>query len=106
MSRMFLCSRKSSVSTSRVQKRRGVKLLLQDPLPTGKPFTQRRKERKDAKAGQMFWARLCVFASLRLCVFAFFASLREKSSLILHGELSLPRKTCYHTHYIHRPVFE
>jgi len=32
-------------------------------------FTQRRKDRKDAKAGQMVRARLCVFA--------IFASLRE-----------------------------
>jgi len=37
-----------------------------------KNFTQRRKDRKDAKAGQMLQARLCVFA--------IFASLREQNS--------------------------
>ena len=38
-------------------------------------FTQRRKDRKDAKAGQMLRARQKHLA--RLCVFAIFAPLRE-----------------------------
>ena len=46
-----------------------------------KNFTQRRKDRKDAKAGQMLQARLCVFA--------IFASLRELSSLTCDFSLLL-----------------
>src|SRR5689334_685535 len=41
-------------------------------------FTQRRKDRKDAKARSMHLTRLCVFA--------IFASLREKLSSYLHLE--------------------